>query len=246
MNIQTRRQFLKNTAIAAGTACSPMIIPSSVLGKDGAVAPSEKIVMGSIGLGIRGTSNMRQFMRYDDVRVVAVCDVFRSQRRKAKEIVDDYYVNEACTVYGDFRELIARKDIDAVSLAVPDHWHVLIGLAASRAGKDMYFEKPVGLSMEQGQALRKSIQDHKNVFQFGTQQRSSRNFRFACELARNQRIGELKTIFVGAPASWPIPQDPEIPVPDGLDYNLWLGPAPKVPYSYQRCRPQNNKESYST
>ncbi|MEW6237544.1 MAG: Gfo/Idh/MocA family oxidoreductase [Candidatus Omnitrophota bacterium] len=246
MNRLTRRLFLKNSAIAAGAVCAPAIVPSFALGKDGAAAPSEKIAIGSIGLGNRGSSNMRQFMRYDDVRVIAVCDVSKIQRQKAKEIVDDFYDNKDCYAYGDFRELIARKDIDAVSLATPDHWHVLIGLAASRAGKDMYFEKPVGLSMEQGQALRKAIKDNKNVFQFGTQQRSSNDFRFACELARNQRIGELKTIFVGAPASWPIPQDAEIPVPDDLDYDMWLGPAPKVPYSYQRCRPYNDKESYSS
>lgn len=213
---------------------------------EGATVPSDKIAVGSIGLGIRGTSNMRQFMRYDDVRVAAVCDVSKSQRDNAKTIVDDYYGNQDCAAFGDFRELIARKDIDAVSLGVPDHWHVLIGLAAARAGKDMYFEKPVGLSMEQGQALRKAVQENKIVFQFGTQQRSDNLFRFSCELVRNQRIGELKRIFVGAPASWPIPQDPEIPVPEDLDYDMWLGPAPQVPYSYQRCRPYNDKESYST
>ncbi len=242
----SRRRFLVGSTIAAGAACTPAIIPSSVLGKGRAIAPSDKIVMGSIGLGIRGTKNMRQFMRYDNVHIVAVCDVFNSQRQKAKQTVDDYYVNNDCAMYGDFRELITREDIDAVGVAAPDHWHVLIGLAASHAGKDMYYEKPVGLSMEQGQALRKTIHENKNVFQFGTQQRSSRNFRFACELVRNQRIGELKKIFVGAPASWPIPQDPVIPVPDDLDYDMWLGPAPVAPYSYQRCRPYTKEESYST
>ncbi|MGC9327018.1 MAG: Gfo/Idh/MocA family protein, partial [Candidatus Hinthialibacter sp.] len=246
MNTISRRHFMKKTAIAAGVACAPAIVPSSVICKGNTTAPSDKIVMGCIGLGTRGTENMRHFIRHDDVRVVAVCDVFKSQRQKAKEMVDDYYVNQECAAYNDFRELIARPDIDAVSLAVPDHWHVLVGLAASRAGKDMYFEKPAGLSMEQGQALRKAIQENQNVFQFGTQQRSSRDFRFACELVRNQRIGELKTMYVGAPASWPIPQDPLIPVPDDLDYNMWLGPAPMAPYSYQRCRPYTQEESYST
>ncbi len=246
MNTIKRRQFIKTTSMIASGVCFPTIIPSSALGKDGATAPSDKIVIGSIGLGIRGVKNMRQFFRHDDAIVAAVCDVDKGQRDKAKKIVDDYYVNQDCEVYNDFRELLARKDIDAVSLAVPDHWHVLAGLAASRAGKDMYYEKPVGLSMEQGQALRAAIHKNKNVFQFGTQQRSDENFRFACELARNQRIGELKTIYVGAPASWPIPQDPVIPVPDGLDYDMWLGPAAKAPYSYQRCRPHNDKESYST
>ena len=241
-----RRLFLKNTAIVAGTACFPTIIPSSSLGRDGAVKPSEKIIMGSIGLGIRGTSNMKQFLMQDDVRVVAVCDVFKSQRKKAKDLVDDYYNNKDCSAYNDFRELISRKDIDAVSIAVPDHWHVLIGLAAARAGKDMYYEKPIGVSLEQAQALRKAIHEHKNVFQFGTQQRTSKYFPFICELVRNKRIGQLKTIYVGAPFSWPIPSQPEMPVPEDLDYDMWLGPAPKVPYTYQRCRPYNEKESYST
>lgn len=246
MDRLSRRRFLKRSVITMGAVCAPTIIPSSVLGKDDAVAPSEKLGIGCVGLGIRGTSNMREFMRFDDTRIVAVCDVFKSQRQKAKEIVDDYYSNNDCAAYGDFREMIARDDIDAISLATPDHWHVLIGLAAARAGKDMYFEKPVGLSLEQSQALRKAIHEHKNVFQFGTQQRSSGEFLKACELVRNQRIGELKTIYVGAPASWPIPQDPTIPVPDDLDYDMWLGPAPEAPYSYQRCRPYNDKESYST
>ncbi len=241
-----RRQFIQRSALAAGMVCCPTFIPSSSLGKDGAVAPSEKIVMGSMGLGIRGTSNMRDFMKNDDVRVVAVCDVSKSQRQKAKQIVDDYYVNEDCALYNDFRELLARKDIDAVSLAVPDHWHALVGIAAARAGKDLYYEKPIGLSLEQGQALRKAVQENHNVFQFGTQQRSDDKFRFGCELVRNQRIGELKTIYVGAPASWPIPQDPLIPVPEDLDYDMWLGPAPQAPYSYQRCRPFTDQESYST
>ncbi len=235
-----RRSFLKTAGIGVGLFS---IVPSSVIGKS---APNDKIVMGSIGLGIRGTSNMKQFLTQDDTRVVAVCDVSEKQRNEAKELVDGYYENDDCAAYNDFRELIARKDIDAVCIAAPDHWHVLMGLAASRAGKDMYLEKPVGVSLEQAQALRKAIHENNNVFQFGTQQRSSENFRYVCELVRNKHIGELKTMYVGAPASWAIPQDPIIPVPKDLDYDMWLGAAPKAPYSYQRCRPYNKEESYST
>ncbi|RJP21970.1 MAG: gfo/Idh/MocA family oxidoreductase [Candidatus Omnitrophota bacterium] len=239
-----RRQFLaRSTAAAFGF---PFVISSSALGRGGVASPNDKIVMGCIGFGNRGEHNTKQFLMEDDVRVVAVCDVFAGQRKKAMDLVNDYYNNEGCTAYNDFRKLMAREDIDAVSIAVPDHWHVLIGLAAARAGKDMYFEKPVGVSFEQAIALRSAIREKKNVFQFGTQQRSSRNFRFACELARNARVGDLKTIYVGAPASWAIPQDPTIPVPEDLDYDMWLGPAPWAPYSYQRCRPYNDKESYST
>ncbi len=239
-----RRSFL--SATVAMLAGAPLIVPSSVLGREGTVAPNEKINIGSIGLGIRGTNNMRQFMRHDDVRILAVCDVFADQRKKAVDIVNDYYGGSDCTPYNDFRHLLAREDIDAVSIAVPDHWHVLVGIAASEAGKDMYYEKPVGVSLEQAQALRKAIKKNKNVFQFGTQQRSSEQFRFVCELARNARMGKVQTIYVGAPASWGIPQDPIIPVPVGFDYNMWLGPAPMVPYSYQRCRPYTKEESYST
>lgn len=241
-----RRRFLKKAAVSVGAAGIPCVIPSSALGKAGSVAPSNRIVMGCIGMGIRGTSNMKQFLRNEDVRVAAVCDVFGSQRKKAKNFVDEYYGSKNCAACNDFRELIARDDIDAISMATPDHWHVLIGLASARAGKDMYFEKPVAVSLEQAQALRAAIHRHKTVFQLGTQQRSSRNFRFACELVRNERIGKLRTTMVGAPASWAIPSQPTQPVPKDLDYEMWLGPAPLAPYTYQRCRPYNDKESYST
>lgn len=240
----SRRRFLRDSTTAA--IGLPIVLSSSTLGREGHTAPNSKIAIGSVGLGIRGTRNMRQFLRNDDVRVVAVCDVSGRQRENAKGIVDAWYTNRECAECGDFRELIARDDVDVVSLAVPDHWHVLIGLAAARAGKDMYFEKPVGLSLEQAQALREAVQKSKVVFQFGTQQRSDRNFRFACELARNGRIGKLETIHVGAPASFAIPSQPEMPVPEYLDYDMWLGPAPKVPYTYQRCRPYNDKEGYSS
>lgn len=239
----TRRRFLLSSSAIVGF---PAIVPSSVLGKEGNTAANDKIVMASIGLGIRGTSNMKQFLMEDGVRVVAICDVSEEQRQKAKTLVDEYYENTDCAAYNDFRDVMARGDIDAVCIAVPDHWHVPVGLAAARTKKDMYYEKPVGVCLRQAQALRAAIHEHQRVFQFGTQQRSDENFRFVCELVRNKRIGELKTMYVGAPASWAIPQDPVIPVPEGLDYDLWLGPAPKSPYSYQRCRPFTEKESYST
>jgi predicted dehydrogenase len=189
---------------------------------------------------------MKRFLSHEDVRVVAVCDVFGSQRIKARNLVDAHYGGKGCKAHGDFRELMARKDIDAVVVTTPDHWHVLIGLAAARAGKDMYYEKPIGLGLKHSQALREAIQKHRNVFQFGTQQRSARDFRFACELVRNGRIGKLRRIFVGAPASHAIPSQPVMPVPEDLDYDMWLGPAPLAPYTYQRCRPYNSKEGYSS
>jgi len=238
-----RRQFLKR---AAGTAVAaagfPYIVRSSALGKAGSLAPSNKIAMGCIGLGTQGTGNMRVFLWQKDVQVVAVCDVRRSQREKAKEMVDEHYGDKGCALYNDFRELLARKDIDAVMIAPPDHWHVLIGLAAARAGKDMYFEKPTGLSVAHAKVLREVVNRYGVVFQFGTQQRSSSNFRFACELVRNGRVGKLHTILVGVPPGISYPNQQAEPVPEGLDYDMWLGPAPWATYTYQRCRPFDSNE----
>ena len=238
-----RRQFLKRaTGAAVAAAGFPYIVRSSALGKAGRLAPSNRITMGCIGMGIQGTGNMRAFLGQEDVQVVAVCDVRKSQREQAKNIVDQHYGSQNCTAYNDFRELIARKDIDAVSIAPPDHWHVLVGLAAARAGKDMYFEKPVGLSVIHAKVLREAVNRYGVVFQFGTQQRSSSNFRFACELARNGRVGKLHTILVGVPPGISYPNQQAEPVPEGFDYDMWLGPAPWAPYTYQRCRPFDSNE----
>lgn len=243
-NGMNRRQFLKRTTSAAVAVVGfPYIIRSSALGKADSVAPSNRIIMGCIGMGIQGTANMEAFLVQKDVQVVAVCDVRGSQRRKARNIVDQYYGNKGCATYNDFRELIARKDIDAVSIAPPDQWHVLIGLEAARAGKDMYYEKPVGLSLSADKTLRNVVNRYGVVFQLGTQQRSDSSFRFACELVRNGRIGKLHTILVGVPGSISFPNQPTEPVPDDIDYNMWLGPAPWAPYSYERCRPYVDREN---
>jgi len=238
----SRRQFLKG---AAATVAVPYIVPSSVLGNAGGAAPSDRIVMGCIGLGIQGTDLMRAFLSHNDVHVVAVCDVRQSQREKARAIVDQHYGNKDCTTYDDFREVCGRKDIDAVCIATPDHWHILVSLEAARNGKDMYTEKALGLSVAWDKALRETCHRYGTVFQWGTQQRSDRNFRFACELARNGKIGNLHTILVAAPYDFEVPNQPTQPVPEGLDYDMWLGPAPWAPYTYQRCRPWTKEESYS-
>jgi predicted dehydrogenase len=241
-NISRRRFLKKVTGLTAGAIAFPYVVSPSVLGEAGGVTPSNRIVMGCIGLGTQGTGNMRAFLGQEDVQVVAVCDVRESQRQKAKNIVDRHYGDKSCAVYNDFSELIARRDIDAVSIAPPDHWHVLMGLEAARNGKDMYFEKPVGLSVIHSKALRKAVRRYRTVFQFGTQQRSSSNFRFGCELVRNGRIGKLHTISVGVPPGISYPNQPTQPVPDGFDYDMWLGPAPWAPYTYQRCRPFDSNE----
>jgi predicted dehydrogenase len=240
-----RRQFLRRSAALAGVLGVPAIVPASVLGQAAAPAPSNRVALGCIGLGIQGTGNMRAFRGNPEVRVVAVCDVHETQRRKAKQAVDEAYGNESCAAHKDFRELMARKDIDAVQITAPDHWHPLIALEATRQRKHMYCEKPIGWSLRAAQAVRKAVQASGVVFQFGTQQRSGGKFRLACELVRNGKIGQLKTILVGVPSSWTCPSQPTEPVPKELDYDLWLGPAPLAPYCYQRCRPYTDKEGWS-
>lgn len=238
-----RREFLRNMSAVAGAAMFPQIIPSSVLGKDGATAPSNKVTLGCIGLGIQGKGNMGAFLgNTEDVQVVAVCDVHEDRRLAGKNEVDKFYKNSDCAAYGDFRELMARKDIDAVQITAPDHWHPLMAIEAARQKKSMYCEKPIGWSFRAAQAVRKAVKESGVVFQFGTQQRSDGRFRRACELVRNGRIGRLQTILVGVPGSWTCPLQPTEPVPKELDYEMWLGPAPMAPYSFQRCRPWTKGE----
>ncbi len=241
-----RRHFLRSTLQSAVAAiATPYIVPSTVLGRGNTVEPSNRITMGFIGLGIQGTGLLRAFLAEKDVQVVAVCDVRESQRQKARGIVDERYGNTACLAYNDFREVCHRDDIDAVCIATPDHWHVHVSLEAARAGKDMYTEKALGLSLAWDKALQNACHRYGTVFQWGTQQRSDRNFRYGCELVRNGRIGDLQTILVGVPHDFPFPNQPTQAVPKGLDYDMWLGPAPSTPYTYQRCRPWTKEESYS-
>jgi predicted dehydrogenase len=240
--LRSRRRFLAATLSAVA---GPQIIPGSALGKDNTVAPSERIAVGCIGLGNRGPTLMRAYLGQSDARVVAVCDVNGKQREQGKRIVDQHYGDNGCAAHNDFRELCGRPDIDAVSIASPDHWHVLHSLEAVRNGKDIYTEKALGLSLAQDKALRAACHRYGTVFQWGTQQRSSENFRFGCELVRNGRIGKLESIVVGVPHDFPFPNQPIQPVPKDLDYDLWLGPAPWAPYTYHRCRPWTKKESYS-
>jgi len=227
----TRRQFLKTSAIAAGTALVwPTIIPSSVLGAD---APSNRITIGSIGVGNQGTSNLKGFMGQPGCQVIAICDVDASYREQARQIAK--LQPDSC--YNDFRDLLARDDIDAVVVCAPDHWHVPISIAAVRAGKDVFCEKPLTLTIAEGRILADEVRRYGRILQTGCQQRSSNEFRFACELVRNGRIGKVHTARIGIPGNnrtceptW----TPE-PVPEGFDYDLWLGPAPWEPYNKQRC-----------
>ncbi len=212
----------------------PAILPSGVFPGKNRTMPNDRINLGFIGVGGMGTGHLRSFLGYEDVRVVAVCDVKKVQRDSAKSIVDERYGDDKCSAYNDFRDLLVRKDVDAIVQAVPDHWHALIGLEAARQGKAMYFEKPLALTVEESQIMRNAFTRFNTCFQHGTQQRSDQRFRFVTELVRNGRLGELKRIVAGSASFSPIPVPPAEPVPEGFDYGMWLGPAPPAPHSELR------------
>lgn len=224
----------------------PAIVPARVLGQD---APSTKRNIGFIGTGNNGTNWMRMFLRDDRVRVVAVCDVNREGagywdgtvrgREPAREIVNGHYGDNACQAFSDFRELLERADADAVYIATPDHWHAIIAIAAARAGKDIYCQKPLSLTVREGRAMSDAVRTAGVIWQTGSQQRSDRNFRRVCEAVRNNRLGKVHTVRVGLPAGRPdygrtAHLTEPAPVPDGFDYDMWLGPAPEAPYAPAR------------
>ena len=228
----TRRDFIKrNLTAALAAAAFPTIVPASALGRAGEAAPSNRIGVGAIGVGPQGRGVMGNFLRQADARVIAVCDVAKRNLEAALNQVNQHYQNKDCATYGDYRQLLARADIDAVLIATPDHWHVPVAVAAARANKDMYVEKPLGISVEEDQLLRRTIQQQKRIFQFGTQQRSGSQFRQACELVRNGRLGQLKQISAWANASRPGGSTKPVTPPADLNYDFWLGPAPDKPYT---------------
>ena len=233
----SRRRFLKGLGTAAISA--PYLIPSTAIGADGNTPPSERVTMGFIGVGGRGTAELKAFLLNRDVQVVAVCDPFLDRREAAKQLIEDHYEGDGsykgCTAYRDFRELLQRDDIDAVDITTQDSWHVPQAIAAAEAKKDIQIAKPLGFGIAEQRALCKAIEENNVVFQFSTQQRHGWTFQMAVDLVKSGRIGRLHTIRVGSPASQELQEQPEIPVPDGFDYNLWLGPAPHKAYSEKRC-----------
>lgn len=233
-----RRQFL-GTACAVGAGFAlPQIVPASVLGQSAAAAPSNTVALGCIGVGGMGLDNMHKLMSLDNCRVLAVCDVYKDRQERAKSIVDEKAGNSDCAVYGDWRELIARDDIDAVMIAAQDHWHALMAVEAARAGKDIYCEKPLGVSVQESQAIRDAVRKHGRVFQTGTWQRSLENFQRACTLVRNGYIGRVHTVEVSVegPRYQPKYKGPYgmQPVPEGFDWEMWRGPASPEPYNRGR------------
>lgn len=230
-----RRQFLKRS-----TAFSvPLIIPASVLGKDGAVAPSERIGVGLIGCGGQGNGVFSSMLGIKEVQGVAVCDPDGKRMEKAKGQVEHRYAKlkesgtyKGCATFGDFRELCARQDIDAVVVGTPDHWHALNSLEAIKAGKDVYCEKPVTHLFGEGQALYKAVAKHKAIFQTGSQQRSDTRFRIAAEIVLNGLIGKIKHLEVGLPKGKGTNEEGKVAqdIPEHLDYDMWCGPSRLLPY----------------
>lgn len=235
-----RRDFLRSAA----TFAVPAIVPA--FRRSANAAPSDRIVMGIVGVGGQGGYHTRFLSGYPGVQVVAVCDVDAGRCQKAVDRVNEAYgqaekdgKHKGCAGYGDFRELVARPDIDAVLTATPDHWHAGIAIAAMEAGKDCYIEKPLSLTVEQGRSIADAARRYRRVTQVGSHERSRPTVRYACELVRNARIGKLHTIRVGMPVDTntqkQLPPQPTMPVPDGLNWDMWLGPSPWAPYTRKRC-----------
>lgn len=235
----SRRDSLYTMGTAAGAVVGlPWIVPASALGRDGQLTPGGRIGIGCVGVGNRGGQVLDGFLEHRDARVVAVCDVNSHRRAAAVRRVDGHYGAAGCRGYHDFRELIAAADVDVVIVATPDHWHVVTALAAVRAGKDVFLEKPIGVTLAEARALRAAVRRYGTVFQFGTQQRSDARFRLACELVLNGRIGRLHTVNVWSPGSQSGGSPERVPVPEWLDYEMWVGPAPMSPYTKHRCTNQ--------
>jgi predicted dehydrogenase len=242
-----RRQFLATTiAGAASTLAFPTIVPSSVFG---ASAPSKLIRIGQVGCGrIARDMDLPGFMRHPNVcRVVAVCDLDSKRMEQGKKLVQDVYARRKegaiqvdVKTFGDYRQMIASGEIDAVSISTPEHWHAEPIIAAALAGKAVYVQKPLTMTIQEGRQVSDVVRAQKVAFQIGSQQRSDKNFRRACELVRNGRIGKLHTVRVGLPTDPGGAVEPEMPVPPNLNFDFWLGSTPKVPYTEKAVHPQND------
>lgn len=234
----SRRQFLKKSAAASTVFAVPCIIPAAALGRGGAVAPSERIVMGGIGINSRGGSDLTWMMGQPDIQFVAICDIRKDRREAVKQTIDNKYGTKDCTMHRDIREFLAeRTDIDGVLIATGDHWHALASILAMRAGKDVYSEKPSCMTIAEGQAVVETARKYCRVYQTGTQRLSEANHVFAIETARSGRLGKVHTAYAHI-APWDAaimnhtgkPAQPE-PPRDEVDWDIWLGPCPWRPYN---------------
>ncbi len=238
MNLSSRRDFLK---WSSATLAAPLILPGRAWGKD---APSNRVNLALIGAGGRGSGLLNDAVHRPEAQFLAVSDCFKDRRESTRDKLNTFYKGDMVQAYADFREVLARKDIDAVIIATPDHWHVPIAIAAARAGKAIYVEKPLGVSMEWAWELRRVAAEHKSVIQYGTQQRSAPQFRQACELVRNGYIGEVTRVDAWCSdissqyAAFSVPQygsTEPAPVPEGFDFDRWTGPSPERTYTVDRC-----------
>jgi predicted dehydrogenase len=246
-NAINRRDFIRSTAKGAVAStlmvsAFPTIVPASVLGKN---APSNRINIAALGNGrISRTHDMPNVLKYDTARIIAVADLDSKRVKDAKKLVNDYYSKkegktyDGVTTYGDYREALQNKDVDAVIISTPDHWHALMAIHAVQAGKDVYMQKPTSLTISEGRAVSDAVHRSGRILQIGTQQRSSQQFRYASELVRNGRIGELHTVEVGLPGDPGGDEEPEMPIPPNLNYEMWLGSTPYVYYTEKRVHPQ--------
>jgi predicted dehydrogenase len=234
----TRRQFLGRAAVAGGLVAAPYVIPGSALGLDDTVVPSERIIMGGMGIGGRGSGDMRWMMAEKDIQFVAICDAKKAQREKVKQMIDSKYGNSDCVMYSDMREFLATTPhIDALLIATGDRWHALASIMAMRAGKDVYSEKPSCMTIAEGQAVVDTAKRFRRIYQTGTQRLSQPGFTFANELLRTGRLGDVHTIRAHI-APWDaaemrhdwLPEQPE-PPKDEVDWDWWLGPCPWRPYN---------------
>ena len=242
----SRRQFLKaagqGIAASAVTIGFPAIVPASVFG---AASPSNRINIGAIGNGrISRGHDLPGLWKHDAARIMAVCDLDASRVDDAKTLVNGHYTKQTgkpysgVTGYSDYHDVLANKDVDAVVISTPDHWHAIIAIQAVQAGKDVYLQKPASLTIAEGRALSDAVHHSGRIFQIGSQQRSSPQFRYAAELVRNGRIGRLQTVEVGLPGDPSGDEEPDMPVPKNLNYDVWLGSTPVVPYTEKRVHPQ--------
>lgn len=244
----SRRTFIQTTSKASVATIllsgAPSIVPASVFGKN---APSNRINIAAIGNGrISRIYDMPEVWQNEDVQILAVCDLDSNRAKDAKTLVEKYYAEKSgkpfngVSMYTDYRELLLNKDIDAVIISTPDHWHTKIGVDAVRAGKDIFMQKPVSLTIKEGRYLSNEVRKTDRIFQIGSQQRSSPQFRYAAELVRNGRIGELKKVYVGLPGDPNGNEEPKMPIPENLNYDMWLGATPEVYYTEKRVHPQSN------
>jgi predicted dehydrogenase len=222
-----RRHFLQRTAAAAAL---PLILPGAALGLNGATAPSNRIVFGGIGLGNRAMFILPNFLAFPDIKFLAVSDAREDRRTAARKAVDQHYANQECRAYPDFRELLVQKDIDAVLIATGNRWHATASMFAARAGKDVYCEKPISLTIREGRELVTTARRYGTIYQAGTQRRSTGSYQFAREMVRQGKIGRVHTVEMQLWTGGTVPHQKATPVPPGWDYDMWLGPVPWRPF----------------